>query len=156
MDQAAVTKLNASVERVLKQVQEVERRSEAQANVAAEKEREQAEWARTQIALDEQQADLAVHANDELEEGVARLQLQRAQAVERNDAARLQAEGDRTELEELHASVDELRQQLDAIPERERSAETKVGVAKMRLDKLAQGLFLATRNSPRLGVFWPS
>lgn len=140
MDQAAVAAVNSAVERVRKQIEEVERRAEAQDTISSEAARKQAAWARTQIALDEEHADLFVHANDALEEDTARKELQHTYAVEQNETDKRQAEANREELDELNASIDELRRQLDAIPERERAAGDDVSVAKLRLERLAQGM----------------
>jgi outer membrane murein-binding lipoprotein Lpp len=141
MDQAAVAAVNSAVERVRRQIEELERRTETQDTLASEMARKQAAWARTQIALDEEHADLFVHANDALEEDVARKHLQQSQLVERNEADRLQAESDRAELAEMLASVDELKKQLDAIPDKERAASDDIATARARLDRLATGRF---------------
>lgn len=146
MDEAALSELNSRVERVSTLAEDAGQRSEAYAAAVAEKRRAQAEWARAQVALDEQHAGLAQDASDELVLEVARLQLQAADAARRNAAARAAAEADREELADVHASVDELRRGLAALPKSERAAGVDVGAAKTQLDRLLQGVLFRARS----------
>jgi hypothetical protein len=146
MDQSAVASVNGAIERVRRQIGDVERRASAQDACAADAARKQAAWAGEQLALDEEHADRFVHATDALEETVARKDLQRKQLDEARAADARRAEADAAELDDIAASVAELRRTLDGLPAAERAAGDAASAARMRLERCEEDVAAAARR----------